>query len=286
MADVNYLTIFHQQAFTHIVTLFSRRKPGVSQYVITMRHVFQSPVYYLLTLRKALIINLVLKGKTIRVYGDTVDTPNYSRYTFDELIEARESVDHTLYPERAAQLDRLLNTFSHDEQQRSDETDPQDKYKTFGPRVGAIIVDSLITAVGLGILSLLTGFRESSWFWWIDSAILIAYAVILHGLYGQTLGKMATGVKVLDEKTESAITFTQAALRDCVPIMSTLVLIIVALLLQSGIITNVSGWLEMGLMIFTWTLLAWHLLEVISMLTNQKRRAIHDYIAGTVVIKE
>ena len=215
-----------------------------------------------------------------------MDTPNYSRYTFDELIEARESVDHTLYPERAAQLDRLLNTFSHDEQQRSDETDPQDKYKTFGPRVGAIIVDSLITAVGLGILSLLTGFKESSWFWWIDSAILIAYAVILHGLYGQTLGKMATGVKVLDEKTESAITFTQAALRDCVPIMSTLVLIIVALLLQSGIITNVSGWLEMGLMIFTWTLLAWHLLEVISMLTNQKRRAIHDYIAGTVVVKE
>ncbi|MFL6264288.1 MAG: hypothetical protein ACJ76Y_31765 [Thermoanaerobaculia bacterium] len=32
--------------------------------------------------------------------------------------------------------------------------------------------------------------------------------------------------------------------------------------------------------------LAWFLLEVTTALTNQKRRALHDLIAGTVVVRE
>ena len=30
---------------------------------------------------------------------------------------------------------------------------------------------------------------------------------------------------------------------------------------------------------------AWYLLEVVTMLTNHKRRALHDYIAGSVVVR-
>ena len=33
-------------------------------------------------------------------------------------------------------------------------------------------------------------------------------------------------------------------------------------------------------------LLIWGLLEILAMLTNRKRRAIHDFIAGTVVVKQ
>lgn len=33
-------------------------------------------------------------------------------------------------------------------------------------------------------------------------------------------------------------------------------------------------------------LLGWSLLELITMLTNSKRRALHDWIAGTVVVRE
>ena len=31
--------------------------------------------------------------------------------------------------------------------------------------------------------------------------------------------------------------------------------------------------------------LTWYLLEIATMLTNRKRRALHDFIAGTVVVK-
>ncbi len=31
--------------------------------------------------------------------------------------------------------------------------------------------------------------------------------------------------------------------------------------------------------------LTWFVLEIISMMTNEKRRALHDYIAGTVVVR-
>lgn len=214
-----------------------------------------------------------------------MDAPDYSRYTYDELIEARESVDATLYPERVAKLEQFLEHYYHPADAQNEQADALDKYRTFGPRLGAMIADSLLLSIGVGILSLLTGFRESPWFWWTDTAIFLIYPVLLHTLYGQTFGKMATDVIVLDEKTESAITFTQAALRDCVPIVSTLIIIGTALLVQIGVISAASDWLITGLSVFTWSMLIWHLLEVVTMLTNQKRRAIHDYIAGTVVVK-
>jgi uncharacterized RDD family membrane protein YckC len=34
-----------------------------------------------------------------------------------------------------------------------------------------------------------------------------------------------------------------------------------------------------------WAGAAWSILEVVTMLTNRKRRAIHDFIAGTVVVR-
>jgi uncharacterized RDD family membrane protein YckC len=36
----------------------------------------------------------------------------------------------------------------------------------------------------------------------------------------------------------------------------------------------------------SWLSIAWFLLEIVTMLTNEKRRALHDMIAGSVVIKE
>jgi uncharacterized RDD family membrane protein YckC len=37
--------------------------------------------------------------------------------------------------------------------------------------------------------------------------------------------------------------------------------------------------------VLAWAGCAWYLLEVITMLTNDKRRAVHDFIAGTVVVR-
>ncbi len=43
-----------------------------------------------------------------------------------------------------------------------------------------------------------------------------------------------------------------------------------------------SIWAEMWTTIIVF---GWWIAEIITMLTNEKRRAIHDYIAGTVVVR-
>lgn len=215
-----------------------------------------------------------------------MDAPNYSRYSLNELAEARQTIDADAYPERAAKLDSLLASFQDEINQDNEELHRVNRYRTFGPRIGAMIVDSIVLGIGFLIVGALVDFQNSMWLWWLDEVGMIVYPVVLHALYGQTVGKMATEVIVLDAKTETSISFSQAALRDCVPIFSTLLIVVIVLLFQLGVITTVTQWLSTGLIIFTWSLIIWHLLEIITMLTNEKRRALHDFIAGTVVVRK
>ena len=98
---------------------------------------------------------------------------------------------------------------------------------------------------------------------------------------------MVMGLKVVDHKTEAAIGLTQAFKRDSVPVALILLLslylsIVVGSLDSFEIIANPSA---IASLIFVGILsIIWALLEVISMLFNEKSRAIHDLIAGTVVV--
>jgi uncharacterized RDD family membrane protein YckC len=113
----------------------------------------------------------------------------------------------------------------------------------------------------------------------------------MHGKYGQTVGKMATKVRVYDVGTEAPITYRQALLREGIPaVVSGPFLIYVfiglmqgresAYLLVQGKFSNYSV-----LWWFAALPLLWFLVEIVTMLTNDKRRALHDLIAGTVVIR-
>jgi uncharacterized RDD family membrane protein YckC len=97
-------------------------------------------------------------------------------------------------------------------------------------------------------------------------------------------------VKVFDVSGKE-MTLKQALLRDLPTIINTLIMI-------SFSVTDIDLFRQMysgnpGLNIlprwFWFVFLfgfVWFLLEFITMLTNSKRRALHDYIAGTVVSKE
>ena len=112
------------------------------------------------------------------------------------------------------------------------------------------------------------------------------YSVAMHTKYGQTIGKMVMGVKVLDV-TESKLSLRQALLRDAVPILFSIIATMQGLpLVLAGLSPYKSGadlnWID------TLTLcgsLIWFGAELATMLTNSKRRAIHDYIAGSVVVR-
>jgi uncharacterized RDD family membrane protein YckC len=108
----------------------------------------------------------------------------------------------------------------------------------------------------------------------------------MHAKFGQTIGKMVTRVKVVDVSESRNLTLKQSCMRDIVPIM----LIPFSLYAYAQLSFYGQTWesLEQGrAFIFVgYAMIGWVLLEFISMLFNHKRRAIHDFIAGSVVVKK
>ena len=107
----------------------------------------------------------------------------------------------------------------------------------------------------------------------------------MHARYGQTVGKMICKVKVIDKSEKKALTYKQALMRD-------IVIIVIGLISMFMILPSVIGganpykqedniWDSILQIINVF----WFHLEIATMMTNKKRRAIHDYIAGTVVVR-
>lgn len=124
----------------------------------------------------------------------------------------------------------------------------------------------------------------------------LAYWVLMHWRFGQTLGKMVMKLKVT-KRDRSAITLRQSLLRSCVDIAFYAFVIagsLYALLSwPHDQWSTLSFWDRMGF--FSQSLpdgnsfiqslyFYWLLAELIVLLINRKRRALHDFIAGTVVI--
>lgn len=160
------------------------------------------------------------------------------------------------------------------------------KYKTGHKRFWASILDALVFLPLIFLDELLTVNQPFSILIWQASISLLgySYSIIMHYQYGQTLGKMLTGVKVLHVSESKRLTFKQVLLRDSIPILIDVAgLIYFASLLKQGLsadnlITNYEDLTSI-------VALVWVLLELITMMTNQKRRALHDFVAKTVVIR-
>ena len=165
----------------------------------------------------------------------------------------------------------------------------RDKYHTFWPRFFAPYVDGLVTIPIIWVIHILVfNFELPSVLVFLLSVIVVTigyvYNIYFHGKYGQTIGKMACKVKVVNASTEEAISFKHALLRDSIPLFLTLTLFAInpyspfAPLEQRQESIDSNYWITKIPMIWFWA-------EVITMLTNDRRRAIHDFIAGTVVIR-
>lgn len=216
---------------------------------------------------------------------------DYSKYTLKELREARSSIDEEVYPDRVAELDKLLleKANSPEEIERANVQYEKDKYSTFWLRFFASIIDGIVLSIFSAIL-IFVGSNGSGIIQtvveYIDYVQYTIYSVLLHGLYGQTFGKMAVEVKVVDVKSEESINFKQAFLRDCVPILFLVLMLLASFFIpDEASASDYPGWAAYVLLGFSVSLMGWHLLEIITMLFNEKRRALHDFIAGTVVIR-
>lgn len=164
------------------------------------------------------------------------------------------------------------------------------KYRTFWLRFWAGIIDSLLF-VPLWLVD--------NWIWKIQAPIWVnlawyvtftfsffAYSIVLHGRYGQTLGKRLCGVRVVDI-SERPLTMFQAAMRDLPIVALTLwgiwgpIRRIVEGSLPYPEIQAPSDADRANLFFAN----AWVAVELLTTLTNSKRRAVHDFLARSIVVR-
>ena len=164
------------------------------------------------------------------------------------------------------------------------------RYSTFVPRLMAGVVDTLVF-IPIGYLDdfLLAPQRSTQvlivWSIVTYSAFWL-YSVLLHARFGQTLGKMVMHIKVLDLSEQAIPSIRQAILRDSGYILlNTLTLIYTIQLILKGKYVQGSETSSMPGEVLIWASVGWFVLELVTMATNQKRRALHDFIAGTVVVR-
>jgi len=161
-------------------------------------------------------------------------------------------------------------------------------YRTFWRRFWAGLVDNLLVATPLVALEF---WIERHWASPIASAACLtclaaagpAYSILLHGRFGQTLGKRLLRVKVID-LSGARLTMGQAVRRELINLPF-------ALWSYVALMVDVSH----GGSAFrpahpdygppaalSYALLG---LELLSTLLSSKRRAVHDLVAGSVVVR-
>jgi len=171
-------------------------------------------------------------------------------------------------------------------------------YAGFWPRLGATLIDGLVLAP-ITVLQfwLLPHSRTGSIALQIPlSLVAISYEVILLARYGQTVGKMAMRVAVFRVNGDN-IGWREVALRcsvDSVLGLAGSITYVYAMTRLPATNWN-GGWLAISTSLLAlqprWSrwlnhaLNAWTLSELITLLFNRRRRALHDFIAGTVVVR-
>lgn len=128
------------------------------------------------------------------------------------------------------------------------------------------------------------------------ACIHVGYFVYSHGRFGQTIGKYLVGIRVVKRNGE-VIGWQEAWLRSSFDVLfvsfSCAAAFIVLTTIADRDYYNVGwsqrsqnlyalrpawvGWTDIASQIWTWS-------EVVVMLFNRERRALHDFIAGTIVI--
>jgi uncharacterized RDD family membrane protein YckC len=202
------------------------------------------------------------------------------------------TVSDSLHPTDESDLHRLLSAA-----RPASEPAPHG-YSGFGSRLLADVVDSAVL-VPLGILLWWAlSFSKPAMFVFLLPLNFsgVAYDVIMHASGGQTLGKMAAKIRVVRLSGER-IAWREAALRSSVGAAFCLI----GTAAQAIAMTRLSdsnwghGWLTLSHRLQaaepTWgrwsdtAVQIWFWSELLVLLSNRKRRALHDFIAGTVVIK-
>jgi uncharacterized RDD family membrane protein YckC len=149
-------------------------------------------------------------------------------------------------------------------------------YSTGLKRIWAAVVDYIVFMPLLLIERSVNSISIQVVVEWTFTFLPIAYSIFCHYKFGQTIGKWANGVKVIDVTEKHTLSLKQAFARDIVPL---------AALLITALIEIVSSSEYMDLEHVDIFIFFWAIAELVTMFLNKKRRAIHDFLAGSVVVR-
>jgi uncharacterized RDD family membrane protein YckC len=172
-------------------------------------------------------------------------------------------------------------------------------YATFGQRFLAALIDALVFLPLIFGPLLLQGASKPIDIFTMSLLSLVGwlYNVYFHARWGQTIGKMAMKIRVV-RVGGSRIGWGNALRRHSVDG----VFAILSMIAQGASILHVpdaqyaaAGWMERAKLLadatptgLRWVNTAaaiWGWGEILTMLSNRRRRALHDFLGGTVVVK-
>jgi uncharacterized RDD family membrane protein YckC len=196
---------------------------------------------------------------------------------------------------------------------------PSSDVAGFWPRVGASTTDSVVLWPVTIPTSFIIGYGPASWaIAWIilASPLPWLYTSYCHGRWGKTLGKHAARIRVVRNEDEGPVGYRRAFLRDSGTIVFSLAA--AAMMIHLVVAGNTQvfridveqyeyriveseeppGFFEImsdayseafsgyspWMVVLLFTQSGWFLAEIVTMLTNARRRALHDYIGRTVVV--
>jgi len=159
-------------------------------------------------------------------------------------------------------------------------------YRNSWQRFLASIIDGIL--LYLPILIVWMNVQDETfklYFFNLYNLVPITYFVFCNYYCGQTLGKSVMNIKVVNYSTEENISFKQSVFRES-PWVILSVLSTTCYLLQYFLgYDSITGFNGLLLAFASTFGTYWWFLEMITMFTNSKRRAIHDFLGGTVVVR-
>lgn len=172
-------------------------------------------------------------------------------------------------------------------------------YAGFGSRLGSLLLDALISLPFILLIEYINGLSRINYYFTfsVSLAFVFFYHIYCVKKWGGTPGKLIVNIRVLTINGKP-VAWEQAFLRHLISIVYSIVTIILMFISLSRIndeLFDKLSYIQRNMVITSlspipfklliWFNYIWIISELIVLLLNKRKMALHDYIAKTVVIK-